>query len=231
MSGLPEILIVEDDEAIATGLGLNLKLEGYQTTVTHDGDEATTLLESRSFTLVLLDIMLPKKSGLDVLRSMREAGLTTPVIVLSAREHEYDKVAALRLGADDYVTKPFALAELLARVHAVLRRSQLTQQTNGRKLGFDDVEIDLDTRTVTKASEPVRLTNLEFELLRFFVSNAGRVISRDELLQTVWGVNHGGSKRTVDNFVAQLRSKLEAQSEASRFVTVRGAGYRFDPQT
>lgn len=231
MAEAPEILIVEDDEAIATGIALNLKLEGYVATVAYDGEEGIAALEGKRFALVLLDIMLPKKTGLDVLRAMRSAEDVTPVIVLSAREHEYDKVAALRLGADDYVTKPFALAELLARVHAVLRRAQLTKDhSSARKVEFADVVVDLDQRVATKRDETVRLTNLEFELLRFFVTNPNRVIGRNELLENVWGVQHGGSKRTVDNFVAQLRSKLEDDAEAPRnFVTVRGAGYRFEP--
>lgn len=227
------ILIVEDDDAIATGIALNLKLEGYVAVHAQDGEVASAHLDDHDFSLVLLDIMMPKKTGLDVLREMRERHDVTPVIVLSAREHEYDKVAALRLGADDYVTKPFKLAELLARVHAVLRRAQLTKgQNSGRIVRFADVAIDLDQRVASKGDEPVRLTNLEFELLRFFVTNPHRVIGRGELLTKVWGQAHGGSRRTVDNFVAQLRSKLEADAEAPQhFVTVRGAGYRFEPSS
>ncbi len=231
MTDAVQILIVEDDDAIATGIALNLKLEGYHATHAEDGELALEHLENHDFSLVLLDIMLPKKTGLDVLREMRDRRDVTPVIVLSAREHEYDKVAALRLGADDYVTKPFKLAELLARVHAVLRRAQLVRETNSARIvRFADVSVDLDQRTATKGDDTVRLTNLEFELLRFFVTNPNRVIGRGELLTKVWGLEHGGSKRTVDNFVAQLRSKLEVDAEAPQHIlTVRGVGYRFEP--
>jgi DNA-binding response OmpR family regulator len=183
----------------------------------------------------VLDIGLPTRDGLSVLSEMRRSGDPTPVIVLSAREEEFDKVAALRLGADDYVTKPFALAELLARIGAVLRRtgrSATAEPARGAPrptLGFADVAIDPATRTVTRAGEAVRLTHLEHELLLFFVQNPARVVSRQELLRAVWGVSTG-STRTVDNFVAQLRTKFEGDPETPRhFVTVRGSGYRFDP--
>lgn len=223
-----EILIVEDDEAIATGLSLNLKLEGYHSTIVHDGIDASEALETMAPDLVLLDISLPRKNGLDLLRELRGSGNRVPVIVLSAREGEYDKVAALRLGADDYVTKPFALAELMARVQAVLRRSKPVE-TEERVVRFSDVEVSVGERSVSRAGEAVKLTHLEFELLLFFLDNPSRVFGREQLLQNVWGVKHAGSRRTVDNFVAQLRSKLEADPEnPSHLITVRGSGYRFD---
>ncbi len=224
-----EILVVEDDPAIATGLGLNLKLEGYLPTLVHDGGEAATILKARRFALVLLDIGLPTKDGLSLLSELRDGGDHTPVVVLSAREGEYDKVAALRLGADDYVTKPFALAELMARVHAVLRRAKSRSDSTDRSLRFGEVVINLDTRAVHRSAQLVRLTHLEFELLLFLCNNPARVFTRDELLRKVWGASNG-SRRTVDNFVAQLRAKLETDPEAPRYlVTVRGSGYRFDP--
>lgn len=222
------ILIVEDDEAIATGLSVNLKLEGYSPEIVHDGLQAQAQIEENPPDLVLLDINLPHRDGFEILKAMRDKSAHPPVVVLSAREGEYDKVAALRLGADDYVTKPFALAELMARVAAVLRRSGpvLRPQAQAR---FSDVVVDLDTREVTRAGAAVRLTHLEFELLSFFVAHPARVFRREQLLADVWGLQHGGSRRTVDNFVAQLRSKLEEDPEAPRhFVTVRGAGYRFE---
>ncbi|MEL6187981.1 MAG: response regulator transcription factor [Myxococcota bacterium] len=224
----PEILIVEDDEAIATGLSLNLKLEGYVPKIVHDGVEATGAIEELEPDLVLLDISLPRKNGLDLLRELRGAGRQVPVIVLSAREGEYDKVAALRLGADDYVTKPFALAELMARVQAVLRRARPVEQEE-RSVRFADVEVSFAERMVARRGEPVKLTHLEFELLAFFLDRPSRVFSREELLREVWGVRHNGSRRTVDNFVAQLRAKLESDPEnPQHFITVRGSGYRFD---
>lgn len=224
----PNILIVEDDEAIATGLSLNLKLEGYASKTVHDGVDAMSAIDEMGPDLILLDISLPRKNGLDLLREVRGNGNRVPIIVLSAREGEYDKVAALRLGADDYVTKPFALAELMARVQAVLRRAQ-PNANDERIVRFSDVEVSFSERTVFRAGAPVKLTHLEFELLVFFVDHPSRVFTREELLQKVWGVRHNGSRRTVDNFVAQLRAKLELDPESPKhFITVRGSGYRFD---
>jgi DNA-binding response OmpR family regulator len=246
----PLVAIVEDDAAIAEGLALNLKLQGYRTEVFGDGESARSHIESDAPDLVLLDITLPKQSGLWVLERLREVENNVPVIVLSARQDEFDKVAALQLGADDYVTKPFALAELLARIVAVLRRSRIgskladgaaeskPQDTPERPtpvpapiLCFGEVVVDLDTRTVSRSGKPVRLTHLEFELLSFFCRSTGRVYSREQLLREVWGLRQAGQARTVDNFMAQLRSKLEVDPECpSHLITVRGSGYRFVPE-
>jgi len=233
------ILIVEDDDAIATGLALNLKLAGHATLIARDGLDALDDIETEDFALILLDINLPRKNGLEVLTALRAADNLVPVIVLSAREREFDKVAALRLGADDYVTKPFALAELLARIDAVLRRTQpvavapvpvpVAAPPLGDQLAFGDVAIDLAQRLVTRGGAEVKLTHLEFELLVFFVRHPSQVFSRAQLFQLVWGQS-AGSVRTVDNFVGQLRKRFEANPEQPRhFVTVRGSGYRFDP--
>ena len=226
------ILIVEDDEAIATGLALNLKLAGRPTQIARDGEQAIAAATSEDFALILLDINLPKKNGLEVLSTLRATDNLVPVIVLSARDGEFDKVAALRLGADDYVTKPFALAELMARIEAVLRR---TGQTTAMpvaipdpSLTFGDVVIDLAQRTATRAGEEIKLTHLEFELLIFFVRHPSQVFSRNQLFSLVWGQS-AGSVRTVDNFVGQLRKRFEVNPEQPRhFITVRGSGYRFD---
>jgi two-component system, OmpR family, alkaline phosphatase synthesis response regulator PhoP len=227
------ILIVEDDEAIATGLALNLKLAGRATVIARDGEDAIRQCEEVEFALVLLDINLPKKNGLEVLAALRAADNLVPVIVLSAREGEFDKVAALRLGADDYVTKPFALAELLARIDAVLRRAHPTAaapvEIAGDDLGFGDVKIDLAQHVVTRAGVEVKLTHLEFELLVFMLRHPSQVFSRTQLFNLVWGQS-AGSVRTVDNFVGQLRKRFEPNPEQPRhFITVRGSGYRFDP--
>jgi two-component system, OmpR family, alkaline phosphatase synthesis response regulator PhoP len=228
------ILIVEDDDAIATGLALNLKLAGHASVIARDGVEALRETETEDFALILLDINLPKKNGLEVLTALRAADNVVPVVVLSARDGEFDKVAALRIGADDYVTKPFALAELLARIDAVLRRSQPATAApvaapHADELGFDDIAIDLAQRTVTRNRVEVKLTHLEFELLVFFVSHPSQVFSRTQLFNLVWGQS-AGSVRTVDNFVGQLRKRFEVNPEQPRhFVTVRGSGYRFDP--
>jgi DNA-binding response OmpR family regulator len=230
------ILIVEDDEAIATGLALNLKLAGHQTVIARDGDAALNWATDEDFAMVLLDMNLPKKNGLEVLSAMRAADNLVPVIVVSARDGEFDKVAALRLGADDYVTKPFALAELMARIEAVLRRTAAiapppapppaVQETS---LSFSDTVIDLAQRIVTRAGIEVKLTHLELELLAFFVRHPSQVFSRAALFQQVWGQS-AGAVRTVDNFVGQLRKRFESNPEQPRhFITVRGSGYRFDP--
>jgi two-component system, OmpR family, alkaline phosphatase synthesis response regulator PhoP len=246
------VTIVEDDAAIAEGLSLNLKLQGYRTEAVADGETARTRIEETRPDLVLLDISLPRRSGIWVLERLREANNHVPVIVLSARQDEFDKVAALRLGADDYVTKPFALAELLARVAALLRRARRNQPPRtptvetpnqdattddaasvaeprrGQVLRFGDVVVDLDTRTVMRSGQEVKLTHREFELLRFLCQSNGRVFSREELVRQVWGLQHVGQARTVDNFVAQLRAKLEDDPDSPRHVlTVRGSGYRF----
>jgi two-component system alkaline phosphatase synthesis response regulator PhoP len=232
------ILIVEDDEAIATGLALNLKLAGHASTIARDGVEALAQTEAEDFALILLDINLPRKNGLEVLTALRASDNVVPVIVLSARDGEFDKVAALRLGADDYVTKPFALAELLARIDAVLRRTAPVVAPPPPppppapcvdSLGFDDVTIEVGQRLVSRGGAEVKLTHLEFELLVFFVTHPNQVFSRNQLFNLVW-CQSAGSVRTVDNFVGQLRKRFEANPEQPRrFVTVRGSGYRFDP--
>ncbi len=236
------VVIVEDDAAIAEGLSLNLKLLGYRTEAIGDGESAFARIEESRPDLVLLDITLPVQSGLWVLEQLRKRQNHVPIIVLSARQDEFDKVAALGLGADDYITKPFALAELLARVAAVLRRARMSEPARvlpppadspvgavepDQVLRFGDVTVDLAERTVCRAGCPVKLTHLEFELLSFLCSNSGRVHSREELLRQVWGFQQGQA-RTVDNFVAQLRAKLERDPDQPRhLLTVRGSGYRF----
>jgi DNA-binding response OmpR family regulator len=242
------VTIVEDDAAIAEGLALNLKLQGYRTQFVGDGETALAQIESGTSDLVLLDISLPRQSGLWVLERVRAAGNLVPVIVLSARQNEYDKVAALKLGADDYVTKPFALAELLARIEAALRRAHMAAHGPDEREAkvepaaaespseeraswrFGDIVVDAQMRTVIRAGQAVSLTHLEFELLSFFCRSAGQVWSREQLLREVWGLRSSGQARTVDNFLAQLRAKLEADPEHPRhLLTVRGSGYRFDP--
>jgi len=228
------ILIVEDDDAIATGLALNLKLAGRATSIARDGDQALEQIAAEDFALVLLDINLPRRNGFEVLSALRTTDNLVPVIVISARQGEFDKVNALRLGADDYVTKPFALAELLARIEAVLRRAQQPAAppvpvAPGPALAFADVSIDLDKRVVLRGGAEVKLTHLELELLAFFVAHPSQVFSRAQLFHQVWG-QAAGSVRTVDNFVGQLRKRLEMNPEQPRhFITVRGSGYRFDP--
>lgn len=238
--GMGMLMIVEDDASIAQGLALNLQLEGYSTRIVARGDEVLdAVLEDRP-SLLLLDIGLPGVNGMEVLRRLRrELGeLAPPVIVVSARQAEFDKVTALRLGADDHVAKPFGVAELLARIEAVLRRTgqkgtpapEAITEGSGRSLGFGDVEMNEERRRVTRGGEEVELTHLQFELLRFLLLHPHRVYSREQLLERVWGLNHSGSARTVDNFVRHLRKKLEADPRnPGHLLTVRGSGYRFEP--
>jgi two-component system, OmpR family, alkaline phosphatase synthesis response regulator PhoP len=242
------VTIVEDDPAIAEGLAMNLRLQGHRTETVGDGETALERIIATQPVLVLLDITLPKHSGLWVLERLRESENHVPIIVLSARQDEFDKVAALRLGADDYVTKPFALAELLARVAGLLRRSRLNQAVaspaqpappatavaapakDDQTLRFGDIALNLATHAVHRAGQPVALTPREFELLAFLSKSGGRVFSREELVRKVWGLAQGGQGRTVDNFVAQLRAKLETDPDRPRhLLTVRGSGYRFVP--
>ncbi len=220
-----KILVVEDDASIRAGLELNLGAEGYEVSVAVTGEQALEIAKDSSPELIILDIMLPKMSGFDVLERLRKDGWTGAVVVLSARGHELDKVTGLQLGADDYLTKPFGLSELLARVAAVLRR---TRAPAADSIRFGDVEIDLPRREVRKAGAVVPMTKLEFDLLVHLSRNAGRTLERAQILRDVWQ-QAAGTGRTVDNFVAQLRQKLEDDPDSPRhLVTLRGVGYRFD---
>ena len=220
------ILVVEDDLSILTGVSMNLRYEGYEVLQAQDGKAGLQKAIDARPDLIVLDVMLPGLNGYEVLKELRERGLDVPVVVLSAKGMEHDKILGLNLGADDYVAKPFALNELLARIKAVLRRR--VRQTDGLK--FSDVKLDLSAKTVERAGKAVDLTAQEFKLLAHLVSHAGRTFSRDELLLAAWGYGYEGTARTVDNFISQLRQKLEPNPDDPRhFVTVRGLGYRFDP--
>lgn len=222
----PRLLVVEDDTSIAAGLRMNLRHEGFEVTVTADGEAGLREALATPPDLILLDVMLPVMNGFEVLRELRRRGSTAGVIMLTAKGLEEDKVLGLDLGADDYVQKPFGLPELIARVHAVLRRrrSQAPAQ-----VCFDDVVIDRHARTVTRAGAPVELSPREMSLLIFLVEHPGRAITRNALLEGAWGLDYDGTERTIDNFVVSLRKKLEQDPEAPKhFVTVRGTGYRFE---
>jgi len=227
-NGKKRILIVEDDESILLGLRMNLEAEGYEVEVASDGDSGLLRAASGDVDLVILDVMLPKMNGFEVVRQLRAKQRIVPVIMLSARGAEMDKVMGLELGAEDYITKPFGLAELLARVKAVLRREDLTRKRVEALVLAGELQIDSDTRLVTRAGAPVDLTATEFDVLWCLVEAQGRVLSREEILTQVWGVGHHGTLRTIDNFLLQLRSKLEKDSaEPEHLLTVRGVGYRF----
>ena len=225
------ILVVEDDPSISLGLRMNLESEGYEVAVAEDGEQGVArALEG--WDLLILDVMLPHANGFEVLKALRARGVRTPVIMLSARNSELDKVLGLELGAEDYVTKPFSLAELLARVRVALRRlpnerAQAPVAAPSRAWRFGNVVVDPETREVRRGGALVEVTAKEFDILATLLAVQGRVLSRQQIFEAVWGPNHHGTTRTIDNFMAQLRGKLEDDATAPRhLVTVRGIGYR-----
>lgn len=222
------ILLVEDDSSIVIGLRMNLEREGYEVELAEDGDTALVRVREGDFDLVLLDVMLPKRNGYEVLDALRKEGNQTPVMMLSARSAEMDKVMGLDLGADDYIPKPFSVAELLARVRAGLRRGRAQAEANALwRMG--EIEVDPERHQVRKAGRDVELTAKEFEVLMLLKRSSGRVLSRQAIFDRVWGDSHHGTLRTIDNFISQLRSKLEDDPASPRYLlTVRGVGYRLD---
>ncbi len=219
------ILVVEDDLAILTGVSMNLRFEGYEVLQAQDGQTGLQKALDERPDLVLLDVMLPQLNGYDVVRALRERGSDIPVVFLSAKGAELDKIRGLDLGADDYVVKPFGLQELLSRIKAVLRRRLRASEL----IAFGDSAVDVTLRRATRAGVAVDMTGQEFKLLEHFVRHPGRTFSREELINGAWGFDYEGTSRTVDNFVRQLRLKFEPDPDAPRyFVTVRGLGYRFD---
>ncbi len=220
------IVLVEDDASIAMGLELNLKAEGYRVVSANDGETGLAFAREPGVDLVILDIMLPKLNGFEVLRQLRGERRTVPIILLSARGAETDKVMGLDLGAEDYVTKPFGLAELLARVKAVLRRDAIARPEEVFRSG--QLVIDRARREVRRGGVPVEMTATELDVLLCLVEANGRVLSREQIQSKVWGVGHHGTPRTIDNFVLQLRNKIEEDPALpKRILTVRGVGYRF----
>ena len=223
---MPRILIVDDEPAMVRGLEDNFRFEGYQTLSATTGKEGLALALREAPDLILLDIMMPEMSGWDVLRALRQKGLDVPVIMLTARGEEVDRVLGLELGADDYVTKPFSLRELLARVRAVLRRPG--PRVKFEEFAFGDVRIRLRGRQVFKAGLEVRLTRKEFDLLRHLVEHRGEVVTRDRLLDEVWGYEQFPTTRTVDTHILRLRQKFEKDPEHPAWIlTVHGQGYKF----
>jgi two-component system alkaline phosphatase synthesis response regulator PhoP len=220
------ILVVEDEPGIALGLQEDLSLEGYDVEVAGDGDIATRRAKEVAFDLILLDVMLPRKDGFQVCRELRRSGVHTPIILLTARAQEAEKVLGLQLGADDYVTKPFSPMELLARVQAVLRRASGLAAPDIFR--FNDMEVDFGRCELRRAGRRVELTAVEFKLLAAFVQRRGRVLTREQILDAVW-TDATCSDRVVDTHVANLRKKIEKKpSEPEYLFSVRGMGYRFD---
>ena len=227
MSG-EKILIVEDDTAIARGLKYNLEYEGYCVRHASHGLAAEPIIHEFMPDLIILDVMLPGKSGFEILKSIREDGNSVRVIILSAKTGEQDKVEGLTLGADDYVSKPFGLPELLARVDAAMRRVREHKASSCAPMIFGDLEVRPGEMTVLKAGVPVKLTPKALELFIFFAQNPNRIYSRDALISNVWHDHYDGTARTIDNFVLQIRGQIEDNpSKPCRLETVHGLGYRF----
>ncbi len=225
-SGRPKILVIEDDPSILLGLRMNLEGEGYEVHTAEDGEAGLERAREADWDLILLDVMLPKRNGYEVVVLLRAEQNRTPVLMVSARTAEDDKVMGLDIGADDYITKPFSVGELLARVRVALRRRR-EPTVPRRGWRFGDVAADPDTREVRKADRLVELTATEFDVLASLARVNGRILSRRQIMDAVWGPGHHGTERTVDNFIAQLRAKLEDDpSSPTHLVTVRGVGYR-----
>ena len=227
-----KILLVEDETHLAMGLKLNLELEGFAVDVAATAREAgERLLQVQMYDAIVLDVMLPDMNGFELCKRLRSAGNFVPVVMLTARSAPDDRVRGLEAGADDYMVKPFDLGELLARLRSMLRRRKWenNQQTgSSAQLSFGDARVNFDTLEAFVRDVPIKLTRLEFDLLRYFADNTGRVLGRDELLENVWKLRNYMNTRTVDNFLSRLRRHFEEDpAEPKHFVSVRGAGYKF----
>ena len=223
-----KILLVEDEEGLIITLTDRLRSENFDVKTAADGEAGLSLALTESFDLIILDVMLPKKNGLDVCRDLRQKGISTPVLMLTAKGETIDKVLGLKLGADDYLTKPFEVMELLARIEALLRRSPQTMNNSPDTFRFGDVQIDFRRAEVLKNNQPLELSAIEFKLLQYLIENRGAVHSRDKLLDEVWGYDAMPTTRTVDVHVAWLRQKLETNPKHPQFIqTVHGLGYKF----
>jgi two-component system alkaline phosphatase synthesis response regulator PhoP len=220
------VLLIEDDQSIQAALGLRLRSEGYVVETASDGTEGLEKATTSPFDLIILDVMLPDRNGLDICREIRQAGLATPILLLTARNQTTDKVIGLKLGADDYVTKPFKSAELMARIEVLLRRVPVRSGQGVHQFG--PICVDLRRAEVTRDGTPVYLSAREFQLLRYFIEHAEATIPRSELLQFIWGYNGKTLTRTVDMHVSSLREKLEQNPKCPELiVTVSGVGYKF----
>ena len=225
---MSKILVVDDEQSIVDVLTYNLVKAGHQPVVAREGETALRLARAERPDLVILDLMLPGIDGLDVCREIRKDG-DLPIIILTAKDEEIDRVVGLELGADDYVVKPFSVRELMARVKSVLRRAQPRPAESAQPLQVGDLRLDMTRREAAWRSTPFELTAIQFELLRVLMASPGRVFSREELLDHVWGYDYFGDTRTVDSAVKRLRARLrEAAPDAELIVTVRDAGYKLD---
>jgi len=218
------VLVIDDDEKITSLVRRSLAFAGYQVRTAADGEAGLNLLMEETPDLIILDVMMPKLDGWEVVRRIREAGLSVPVLMLTARDDVSDRVRGLDLGADDYLVKPFALDELLARVRALLRRRP-DAADRPRKLTFQDLVLDLDAREACRAGRRIELTAKEFELLQLFMENPRRVLSRDQIMQKIWGYDYSGESNVLEVYVAMLRQKTEEHGGSRLIQTVRGLGY------
>jgi DNA-binding response OmpR family regulator len=224
---MTKILLVEDEPKMQQVIKDNLELEGYDVTLADDGKTGLQNILENTYALILLDVMLPELSGFDVCRKAREKGIATPIIFLTAKGEEIDKVLGLELGADDYITKPFGVRELLARTKAVLRRVEGAPVGSAEKMTLGFVEIDFTTYTASRRGETLQMTPREFELLRFLWQHRNQVVSRDQLLTNVWGYDETLSTRTIDNFILKLRQKIEENpANPKHIITIHGFGYK-----
>lgn len=224
---MKKILIIEDDPALLTGLFECLTREEYSVTKADEGQKGYTLASSGEFDLILLDIMLPLKNGFEICGDLRKAGINTPVIMLTSKSDEIDKVVGLEIGADDYMTKPFSLKELLARIKALLRRAQ-PAESGMEEYIFGNVKMNLKKMEVEKEGELIRLTATEYKILQYLVEHEGQVITRNKFLDDVWGYDAFPTTRTVDNYILSLRKKIEDDpATPEHIVTVHTAGYKF----
>jgi len=224
---MPKILLVEDEPDMVRGLKDNLEFEHYEVDVARDGEAGLKKISGSSYDLIILDIMLPKLSGLDVCKRAREQGIATPIIMLTARGEEIDKVLGLELGADDYVTKPFGVRELLARVKAILRRTEGLAATPSERLTLGTLDMDFAAYTAVRKGEPLSLTPKEFEIMKYLWHHRNKTVTRDDLLTQVWGYDDSISTRTVDNFILKLRQKIEVDPANPKYIiTIHGIGYK-----
>ena len=220
------IAVIEDDESVRKSLVMNLEVEGFNVITAEDGEAGLTLVREQKPDLIILDVMMPRKDGLETTKELRNEGNSTPLILLTARSAEIDKVLGLELGADDYLAKPFGMRELIARVRALLRRSSSAGEVD--TVEFSNVVVDFKAYKAERNKEPLELSAREYRLLKYLVSKQGTVVTRDELLDEVWGYNSYPSTRTVDNHIARLRSKIEENAERPEHIlTVHGVGYKF----
>ncbi|HAP36170.1 MAG TPA: DNA-binding response regulator [Bacteroidetes bacterium] len=227
---MARILVIEDEPEMQRGLRDNLEFEGFEVVVIGDGKKGLQMIIDKKFDLILLDVMLPGMSGFDICKKARGEGISTPIIMLTAKGEEVDKVLGLEFGADDYITKPFSLRELLARVKAVLRRSPHGAKISTGKVSLGLLEIDFDNYTATKKNKSVSMSSKEFDILRYLWQHQKDVISRDDLLTRVWGYDESISSRTVDNFIVKLRKQIETDpSKPKHILTIHSVGYKLIP--